>query len=169
MGKKQCPQCGMWVSDDDRLSGQCPSCKSFFESEIPGGTPQVASTPTSVPNVTPVIQTHSPESPTERARRTSGLWSAWWVIPIALVAMRACNVAMRNSNNRQRPNYEYRYEPNSYRSQPRLEQEFTMGPETEVRPDPNPIDPFSIELPEPRPFDRLELPPNAPDHGEDSP
>ncbi len=41
MNKRQCPNCRAQISEDQRLSGQCPVCKSFFESQIPQMRPVV--------------------------------------------------------------------------------------------------------------------------------
>ena len=177
MANKQCPNCLTWVTDEERLSGQCPNCNKFFESEIPGG----ASNPYAAP-AAPVIQTHTPETPTRRAKRTSGLWSAWWVIPIALIGMRACRAVVRTSNQYETPSYEYELPEDFDFSRPENEalrrlledrdnfpsNEFRMGPDSEPTFDHPPqdsnADPFDVELPEPEPFRKLELKPmNLPD------
>ena len=96
MAAKQCPKCLMWVTDEERMSGQCPGCKSFFESQLPPGA---TGTSSAAPTGAPVINTHSPESPTARVKRGSGAWSAWLLIPVVLIGMRACRAVMRATDN----------------------------------------------------------------------
>lgn len=108
MAAKQCPHCLMWVNDEERLSGQCPGCQSFFESEIP----QSRSTPS--PSVTgaPTIRTESTSS-SSRRRNSSGAWSAWWLIPIVWFGLRGCTALMRMNDRHSSP-YDYNgqsYEP----------------------------------------------------------
>ena len=161
MAAKQCPKCLMWVTDEERMTGQCPGCKSFFESELPrsaiGNSPRAAGTP--------IIQTESPETPTARAKRGSGVWSAWWMIPLALIGMRACRAVVRTTEDHgARPKYE---EIDRDRIRQLLEQsrenrpsnEFTMGPRPEIESVETDIDPFDVQLPDPDAFEKLKLPP----------
>ena len=97
MADKQCPKCSHWVSEEERLSGQCPFCKSFFESTIP------VTASTGSATGAPVIRT---DSPTQQSRRRSApAWPAWIVIPLFLVGMRACNAIVRQSNRPPPPQY----------------------------------------------------------------
>ena len=95
MPAKLCPHCLIWVNEEQRLSGQCPACNNFFESEIPNtaATPPAFPT-TSRPSQRPTIDTESTASRSNRSSG-SGLWSAWWLIPLALLGMRGCSALMR--------------------------------------------------------------------------
>lgn len=97
MADKQCPKCSHWVSDEERLSGQCPFCKSFFESTIP-----VTSSAGSATGA-PVIRT---ETPTQQSRRrNASSWPAWVAIPLVLVGLRACSAIVRQNDRPPPPQY----------------------------------------------------------------
>lgn len=163
MAAKQCPKCLMWVNDEQRMSGQCPGCKTFFESELPAA----ASGTTSAASGAPIIQTDTPESPTARVKRGAGLWSLWWIIPVIFIARIGCRAALQTQDRGARPTYEQYDQYDQDRIRQILEQaredrptnEFTMGPDFEIEPTPTDVDPFDVELPDPDPFEKLELAP----------
>ena len=171
MAAKQCPNCRMWVTDEERMTGQCPGCQSFFESKLPG---DAAHQPPAASGA-PVINTHSHETPTQRAKRGAGAWSGWLLVPIIIIGMRACRAVLRTQDRGARPNYEqYDWDTanaESYdqeRIRELLEQarqrsqranEFTMGPADELASSETDVDPFDIESREPNPFESFTLPP----------
>lgn len=97
MADKQCPKCSHWISDEERLSGQCPFCKSFFESTIPATSSAGSATGA------PVIRT---ETPTQQSRRrSSSSWPAWVAIPLVLFGLRACSAIVRQNDRPPPPQY----------------------------------------------------------------
>jgi phage FluMu protein Com len=113
MSQNRCPHCQSLLSENERLSGQCPMCKTFFESKIPGA-PERAPVPVTP---APVIRTGS----SERSGKGSGIGNIWWVIIVGFIALRACTALMR-TNYDSPSSYDSSYE-SSYEFDP---QQFEM-------------------------------------------